>query len=98
EVPVARLQLREQADVLDRDHRLIGEGFQQLDFVVGERPRLLPVDDDRPDRGAAAKDRYSQQASEALSYREGAPVLMIQSDVGNLDERPAQDRPARDVS
>ena len=31
-------QLLEQPDVLDRDHRLVGEGLQQLDLLVGERP------------------------------------------------------------
>ena len=31
----------EQARVLDRDHRLVGEGLQQLDLLVGERPGRL---------------------------------------------------------
>ena len=36
----ARLQLLEQAHVLDRDHRLVREGLQQRDLLVGERPHL----------------------------------------------------------
>ena len=34
----ARLHLVEQPHVLDRDHRLVGEGGEQLDLLVGERP------------------------------------------------------------
>ena len=33
----ARLHLVEQPHVLDRDHRLVGEGCDQLDLLVGER-------------------------------------------------------------
>ena len=38
--PVPRLQLSEQARVLDRDHRLVGEGLDQGDLLVGEWPDL----------------------------------------------------------
>ena len=38
QLAVARLQLGEQADVLDGDHGLVGEGLQQLDLPVGEGP------------------------------------------------------------
>ena len=31
----ARLHLVEQPHVLDRDHRLVGEGLHQLDLLVG---------------------------------------------------------------
>ena len=37
EVAVARLELGEQAHVLDGDHRLVGERLQQLDLRVGKR-------------------------------------------------------------
>ena len=43
-------QLLEQPHVLDRDHRLVGEGLQQLDLLVGERPGLGAADGDRADR------------------------------------------------
>ena len=36
----ARLHLVEQPHVLDRDHRLVGEGRDQLDLLVGERLHL----------------------------------------------------------
>ena len=37
---VLLLQLREQPDVLDGDHRLVSEGLGQLDLPVGEGPDL----------------------------------------------------------
>ena len=40
ELARARLHLVEQPHVLDRDHRLVGEGRDQLDLLVGERPQL----------------------------------------------------------
>jgi len=36
ELPVARLQVREEAHVLDRDDGLVGEGLQERDLAVGE--------------------------------------------------------------
>ena len=38
EIARARLHLVEQPHVLDRDHRLVGEGGDQLDLLIGERP------------------------------------------------------------
>ena len=49
QLAVARLHLLEQAGVLDRDHRLVGEGLQQLDLLVAERPHLGAAYDERAD-------------------------------------------------
>src|SRR5262249_28646350 len=38
EIARARLHLLEQPHVLDRNHCLVGEGFDELDLLVGERP------------------------------------------------------------
>ncbi len=35
--------------MLDRDDRLVGEGFEQRDLLVGEGPHLLAVEEDRAD-------------------------------------------------
>ena len=43
-----RLDLVEQADVLDRNHGLIGEGLQQGDLLVAERVHLSPTENDCP--------------------------------------------------
>ena len=61
------LGLVEQSDVLDRDHRLVGEGFHEADLVRGERHRLALPERDRSDRGAFAQERCDQQRS--LSHR-----------------------------
>ena len=46
----ARLHLVEQPHVLDRDHRLIGEGGDQLDLLVRERPYGASYERDDADR------------------------------------------------
>ena len=47
---IALLDLFEQAHVLDSDHRLVGERFEELDMFLGERTNLHSTDHDRPDR------------------------------------------------
>ena len=48
QLAVARLQLGQQARVLDRDHGLVGERLEQRDLVVGERRRLAASHRDAP--------------------------------------------------
>ena len=48
----------EQPDVLDRDDRLVSERLEQLDLVVGERPRLGPRHRDDTDGRALPQHRY----------------------------------------
>src|SRR5262249_8064879 len=60
EVPVAILELLEEADVLDGDDRLGGECLEQADLLVRERSNLNPADQDRPDRLALAKERCGE--------------------------------------
>ena len=55
----------EQAHVLDRDDRLVGEGLQQLDLLVGERPDLQPAEDDDADRRLLPHQRGGQDGPEA---------------------------------
>ena len=50
EVARPRLHLAEQARVLDRDHRLVGEGLDDLDFPVGEGDRLVSRHAENADR------------------------------------------------
>ncbi len=56
----ARLHLVEQPHVLDRDHRLVGKGGDQLDLPVGERPNLVTRQDDHADRAAFAQQRNAE--------------------------------------
>src|SRR5262249_20276295 len=43
------IQFFKQADVLDSDHRLVGEGFEESDLLVGERTNLPPTNYNYPD-------------------------------------------------
>src|SRR5262249_56118255 len=49
ELVVTRLQLPEQPDVLERNHRLIGERLEERDLLVGEGSRFTTPAPDPPD-------------------------------------------------
>ena len=61
----ALLHLVEQLDVLDGDHRLIGEGLQQLDVVVGERAGLGARHDHQPGCRSVVHQRCQANAPPA---------------------------------
>ncbi len=76
------LQLGEQPHVLDRDHRLVGEGLKESDLLVGERLDLHPADDDRPDGAALAQQRGAQEGAHATGS--GRTVGILCSDRCNV--------------
>ena len=76
------LDLVEQPHVLDRDHRLVGEGRDQLDLLVGERPHLGARQRQHADRDALAQHRNAEHGAET------AQPLCLGTGV-------APDRPAR---
>ena len=51
----------DQPCVLDRDHRLIGEGADKLDLPVGERFDPLAREHDHPDHLAFAQQRHAER-------------------------------------
>src|SRR5262245_31340097 len=53
----ARLHLVEQAHVLDRNHRLVGEGRSQLDLFLGERADGRALQYDHTDGGSLTHER-----------------------------------------
>ena len=55
----------EQPRVLDGDHRLVGEGLEQRDLVVGEPAGFAAGHRDRPDRLVVTKQRHHSHASVA---------------------------------
>src|SRR5262249_5350697 len=55
--PRARLDLVEQPHVLDRDHRLVGEGREQLHLLVGEGPYRGARQREHADRSSLAQQR-----------------------------------------
>ena len=58
---VTRVQLREQANVLDGDDRLVGEGPDERDLLFGEGPRLLAPAEDDAERHPVAEHRHGQK-------------------------------------
>ena len=65
----ARLELFEQAHVLDRDHGLVGENLGKLDLLVGERTHLRPGDGDGADGNTFSEHRYRKHSAVAVTGR-----------------------------
>ena len=88
-------RLVEQPDVLDGDHRLGGEGLQELDLPVGERPYLGPPDADRSDGLGPAEQRNAQRCPETEGSRKqtGLRVLVgLGLHIGDVDRPPVEYR------
>ena len=100
QLAVARLQLGEQADVLDRDDRLVGEGLEQRDLLVGERANLLATDEDGADGRAVAEQRHGEDGPVAGTRLEGSAdreIRLVDGEhIVDVDGSPLRDRtPAR---
>src|SRR4030095_5567453 len=80
------LQLCEQPDILDRDHRLIGEGLEQGDLLVGEWSGRGAPHGDRPGRDTIAQhwDREATSPADRPGER-WMPVLPVELDIGRVD-------------
>ena len=86
-----RLHLVEQAHVLDRDHRLVGELLQQLFLGLRHRSSLGPADDDDAERLALAQHRHAQHAAPAHGRGKSLIVVRIGQRVLQSDHRPGED-------
>ena len=97
EVAVPGLQLREQAHVLDRDHRLVGEGLHQLDLLVGEgmglgsRVTMTPI-------GALSQHRDREDRPDLRAPLTRPCIVRVRQDVGYVDDAALEDGPAVAVS
>ena len=86
----------EQPHVLDRDHRLVGEGLHQLDLLAGEGAHLRAPQNDDADRRPFAHERDTQPRSEAGdSLRIAEGVLPIGKRVRDMNRVPLQQDPPR---
>ena len=93
EIVVAGVELGEEPDVLDRDHRLVREGPEELDLPVREPARLGAPDRDRADRPPFPHHRDRGQAAEVHRPAHlGELVLGVGANVGDLDHAAGQDR------
>ena len=83
----ARLHLVEQPHVLDRDHRLVGEGREQLDLLVGERLNLgagqMTI---TPIGVPSRKQRHADDRAKAAEFLRIEPdVFRVGQDVGDVN-------------
>ena len=62
---VAFLQFVKQPHVLDRDHRLVGEGFEKRDLLFGKRTDLRASNVNSSDHKPFAKQWCGQNSSDA---------------------------------
>src|SRR5262245_5944161 len=60
-----RLHLVEQSHVLDRDHRLVGEGSNQFNLLIGEGTHGFALHDEDSDWGTFAQKWDTEQGTEA---------------------------------
>src|SRR5712691_692538 len=93
---ILQLELGEEADVLDGDDRLVGEGLQQLDLAIRERPGLGARHHDDTDGRTFPPHWYEEAASIANRARHHLIlVFRIDLHVGYVGNRAIQDCPAR---
>jgi len=63
ELPRTRLHRLEQPRVLDRDHRLVGEGLDQLDLLLGEWKYGSTVQDEHANWRPITQKRHAEDGA-----------------------------------
>jgi hypothetical protein len=82
----ALAHLLEQPHRLDRNHRLVGEGRDQLDLPCAERARHVARKRDHSDRRAFAQQRHAEHGAVVANRHRLRPgVLGVGKDVRNVD-------------
>src|SRR6516225_8257294 len=92
----ARLHLVEESHILDRDHRLVGEGCGELNLLAGEGPRLCATDYEAPDRLVLSQQRDGEDRPvsslperQRVGFRE---LVALGSDIADMYRLALQDR------
>src|SRR6185369_12808198 len=92
------LDLVEQAHVLDRDHRLVGEGFQEPNVLWRNVASGGPEPDERTDGGALAQQRDSNAVRASIAAKALIVVETgILEDIRDLDGSARENDPSRDA-
>jgi len=73
-LPGPRLQLLEEADVLDGDHGLIGERSDELDLFLRERAHFRSANQNGPNGDALAQQRRAKRCPMALEHLSGLHI------------------------
>ena len=96
---MSAFQFLEQADVLDGDHGLVGEGLEQRDLLIAERTNLRPTNVNRPDGNSFAQQwsRETGTSSRYLLNRLGIRKLVINlcQKISDMNRLPINDSPAQ---
>src|SRR5437867_6797556 len=104
-VPVSGLKQRvllldflKQADVFGAEHRLVGEGCDESDLLLGERLNPFPPDHDHADGDTFSEHGNTQQRSKSANLLGLAPlVLGVSQHVGDMNGRAFGDNPAAEI-
>jgi hypothetical protein len=87
------LQLGKEADVLNGDYGLVGEGLQQLDLPLGEQACLGAPEEDHPDCLICAKEWYTEHRASTVAPREVATLgklVRYGLQIGDVDRTPLE--------
>src|SRR5262245_41620119 len=75
-------KLAEQASVLNRNDCLMGEGFHQLDLLVGKWPRIPALQCEHADDCSFSRQRHSQSAATIEKTCEILPSARVEIRIG----------------
>ncbi len=92
------LDLAEQPRVLDRDHRLVGEGLQERDLLLRKGAGHVSAKRDRADALALPEHRRKDDRAEARLFRvapDDGRDVGIAEDIREMRHAPLQDRHSR---
>ena len=75
----------EQSNILDRNHRLVCEGGDEIDLLLAERLHALTGENENADRFIFPQQRHAKRSAlTGQRYRFAHRVFGIGSDVGDL--------------
>jgi hypothetical protein len=86
----SRVHLVEQAHILNGDHRLVGEGLDQLDLLFGERARGGAVHDEQANGDPLSQERHSEDCTIAANSREVREGVLQSASSASCVPRPGR--------
>jgi hypothetical protein len=87
QVASTRLYFVEQPHILDRDHRLVGEGGHQVNLILRKRSHRGSYQRDHTDRGVLSQERHTKHGAEMTkphSFRQS--VFRISVNIGDVND------------
>src|SRR6266480_3850815 len=89
----------EQANVLDRNHCLVGEGGDQLDLPLGERINPGTCQKQNPDRSSLTQERNTERGAIVSDQYEAAQIILrISLNIEDVNRFCLKQSPADDCS